>query len=74
MERTRGRCGTRGEAIRRFEQRIAADPRNPICRYHLGLAQSKSGETEQAPWSFQQAVKLNPGLTDAQQALGSLHE
>jgi tetratricopeptide (TPR) repeat protein len=61
-----------GQAIRRFEESIAADPRNPVYHYHLGLAHSKNGETDRAKRSLQTALKLNPAWTDAQQALASL--
>jgi Flp pilus assembly protein TadD len=63
-----------GQAIRRFEQSVAGDPKNPIYHYHLGLAHSKNGEIDRARRSLQTALKLNPALTDAQQALASLQD
>jgi tetratricopeptide (TPR) repeat protein len=63
-----------GPAIRRFEQSIAADPRNAIYHYHLGLAFTKNGEHDRARRALQTALALNPKLTDARHALASLQE
>ena len=63
-----------GPAIRRFEQSIAADPGNAMYHYHLGLAYTKNGEPDRARGALQTARALNPKLTDAQQALASLHD
>jgi putative PEP-CTERM system TPR-repeat lipoprotein len=61
-------------AIRRFERSIAADPRNAMYHYHLGLAYTKNGEPDRARRALEQALALNPQLTDARQALASLQE
>jgi tetratricopeptide (TPR) repeat protein len=63
-----------GQSIRLFEESVAGDPKNPIYPYHLGLAHSKNGEIDRARRSLQTALKLNPALTDAQQALASLQD
>jgi tetratricopeptide (TPR) repeat protein len=63
-----------GPAIRRFELSIAADPRNAMYHYHLGLAYTRNGEPERARRALKTALSLNPGLTDAQHALASLQE
>jgi Tfp pilus assembly protein PilF len=45
-----------------------------MYHYHLGLAYTKNGEPERARGALQTALALNPKLTDAQQALASLHD
>jgi tetratricopeptide (TPR) repeat protein len=63
-----------GPAIRRFEQSIAADPRNAMYHYHLGLAYTKNGEPDRARRALEAALALNPQMTDARHALASLQE
>ncbi len=60
-----------GKAVGRFQQSVAIEPDNAVYHYHLGLAYAKSGEPRRARDAFRTALKLNPLLTDAQQALGS---
>ncbi len=63
-----------GLAIVQFQQSVAREPANPVYQYHLGLAYSKSGETERARELLHKAIELNPRLTGAQQALAALDE
>jgi tetratricopeptide (TPR) repeat protein len=63
-----------GPAIRRFEQSIAADPRNAMYHYHLGLALTRNREPDRARRALETALALNPKLTDAQHALASLQD
>jgi tetratricopeptide (TPR) repeat protein len=59
-------------AIRAFEESLAKNPDNPIFHYHLGLAAAKQGNLARARRSYQEALKLKPDYTDAQQALKTI--
>jgi tetratricopeptide (TPR) repeat protein len=61
-----------GLAIRQFQRSVTADPRNPTFHYHLGLAHSKNGETDRAREALERALRLNPRLAEAREALQAL--
>lgn len=61
-----------GQAINRFQQSIATDPSNPVYHYHLGLAYFRNGDRDRARTALQRALELNPGFSDASQALATM--
>lgn len=67
--------GEAGNALPPFRACVQQDPRNPFCRYHLGLAYLKTGDTAHAREALQAALGLNaafPGSADARAILASL--
>jgi tetratricopeptide (TPR) repeat protein len=66
------RRGLHRLAIAPFEQSIDRDPENATYHYHLALAHNGSGDKEAARRAVENALKLQPGLTDAQRLLASL--
>jgi cellulose synthase operon protein C len=48
-----------------LQQAVTAQPDSPAGRYLLGQAQERLGNLGQATTSFQRALQLQPGLTDA---------
>jgi Flp pilus assembly protein TadD len=64
-------------AVLPLELSVAKDPRNPVFRYHLGLAYAKLGYSDRARTTLAEAIKLNPefeGAGDARRLLDSLME
>jgi tetratricopeptide (TPR) repeat protein len=62
-------------AVPPFERSVKLDPRNPVFRYHLGLAYLKAGDSTRARAALQEALSLAPdftGAADARQMLVSL--
>lgn len=66
------RQGNPSGAVTTLETVIANDPSNAPAHYHVGVAFDQLGQTEQARLAWQQALKLNPNLTDAIRALAAL--
>jgi Tfp pilus assembly protein PilF len=44
-----------------------------MYRLHLGMAYSGTGDKRRARTSLEEALKLDPGLTDARNALASIN-
>ena len=63
------------EAIPPLELGVGKDPRNPMHRYHLGLAYARVGEAEHARQALTEALRLKSdfeGAADAKRVLASL--
>ena len=54
------------EALRLAQETNSPD--NPRLHYHLGMAYAKSGQVTFARQQLQQALKLNPNSSDAENA------
>ena len=62
-------------AIPPLELSVGKAPKNPVFRYHLGLAYAKLGYSDRARKTLTEAIKLNPefdGAGDARMVLASL--
>jgi tetratricopeptide (TPR) repeat protein len=57
------------EALSEYTEILKKDPTNALAHYHLGVVQEKVGATEAAVQSYQEALRLNPNLTDVRRAL-----
>src|SRR4051812_20111091 len=57
------------EAQARFADAVAADPDDPVGRYHLGLALAKRARWDDAIDAFEAARRLRPGFDEAERAL-----
>ena len=58
-----------------LELSVEKAPRNPVFRYHLGLAYARLGSSERARKSLNEAIRLDPefdGAGDARRVLSSL--
>jgi tetratricopeptide (TPR) repeat protein len=56
-------------AIQAFEKSLEKAPDNASYHYHLAVALKESGDAKRAREAAQQAIKLQPGHTDAQKLL-----
>ena len=56
--------------IRKFQEFLAKDPRDPMLHYGLGNELSKSGRFADAVESFEEAIRVNPNYTAAYRQLG----
>jgi Flp pilus assembly protein TadD len=61
-----------GLAIKHLEQAVAIEPDNALFHYHLGLAYAGGADPDRASDALRQAVRLNPRLAGARDALASL--
>jgi tetratricopeptide (TPR) repeat protein len=62
-------------AISRLKESVAASAKNPIARYHLGMAYYKNGNKDLAKTELQRALQLRadfPGAQEAREVLASL--
>jgi tetratricopeptide (TPR) repeat protein len=59
-------------AISPLESSVQRDPKNPVYRYHLGIAYAKTGDRVRAKASFDEALKQRPGYADAEAARRAL--
>ncbi len=59
-------------AIDQLKFSVAKEPKNPIFRYHLGMALYKKGEIEQAKRELEAALRLGLGQTEATEARRTL--
>jgi tetratricopeptide (TPR) repeat protein len=57
------------EALRLLEEATSRDPQNAVYHYNLGLAYAKRLDLEAAREEFQNALTLDPSLTDAEEKL-----
>jgi Flp pilus assembly protein TadD len=53
---------------------VAADPKNPSYRYHLGMAYASTGNVEKAREALTAALKLSPNFEGAGEARQKLTE
>jgi Tfp pilus assembly protein PilF len=59
-------------AMPAFERAAQAAPKRANYQYHLGLAHAGMGQKAQAKVAFDAALKINPALPGAAEALESL--
>jgi len=59
-------------AVSAFERSIDKAPDNPSYHYHLALALSKSGNSQRARQSAEQAIKLKPDYPEALKLLAQV--
>jgi tetratricopeptide (TPR) repeat protein len=57
------------EAFSAYSEVVKREPTNALAHYRLGVVSSKLGATEQALASYHEALRLNPGLSEASTAL-----
>lgn len=57
------------EAFSAYSEVIKREPTHALAHYRLGVVSSKLGATEQALASYQEALRLNPGMSEASTAL-----
>lgn len=57
------------EAFSAYTEALKYDPNNAAAHYHLGAVSDRLGATEAALKSYQEALRLNPGMPEARQAL-----
>ena len=57
------------EAFSTYSEILKHDPTNALAHYRLGAVREKLGATDDALRSYQEALRLNPGLSEARQAL-----
>jgi tetratricopeptide (TPR) repeat protein len=61
------------EAFSAYSEILKRDPTNAIAHYRLGAVSEKLGATESALRSYQEALRLNPGLGEARTALAGFY-
>ncbi|MGB8579331.1 MAG: tetratricopeptide repeat protein [Candidatus Sulfotelmatobacter sp.] len=59
-------------AVDALQQAVSNDPSNAVAHYHLGLAFDMQHNDARAESEWREAVRLRPGLADAQRALAAL--
>jgi tetratricopeptide (TPR) repeat protein len=53
------------EAVKEFNNVIAADPKSTSAYYNLGFAYDKKGDLDKAIFNFSKAIDIDPTLADA---------
>jgi len=53
------------EAIRRFELAMKLDPMNEVAKDYMGVALFNQGRVAEAGRFFSEALRINPGYSDA---------
>jgi cytochrome c-type biogenesis protein CcmH/NrfG len=66
--------GQKERAASALEEDIKADPTNAELWLHLGFAQRKLGQINDAQKAFEKVTSLNPQLQDAYYMLGLIYE
>lgn len=66
------RRGKVNEAIETLQSVVANNPDLAVAHYQLGLALGQSGELDRAMSEWQQAVRIQPTMTDAYRVLAGL--
>ena len=61
-----------GGAVDSLQNALRNDPDNAIAHYQLGLAFIQQNNEARAESEWREAVRISPGLTDAQRALAAL--
>jgi tetratricopeptide (TPR) repeat protein len=57
------------EAFSTYAEILKRDPTNALAHYRLGTVREKLGAMDDALRSYQEALRLNPGLSEARRAL-----
>jgi tetratricopeptide (TPR) repeat protein len=57
------------EAFSAYSELLKRDPTNALAHYRLGVVSQKLGAIDDALQSYQTALRLNPGLSEAREAL-----
>lgn len=57
------------EAFSAYSEVIKRDPANALAHYRLGVVSEKLGASDQALKSYQEALRLNPGMSEASHTL-----
>ncbi len=57
------------EAFSAYTEILKRDPNNALAHYHLGAVSEKLGAVDSALRSYQEALRLNPNLSEARTAL-----
>jgi tetratricopeptide (TPR) repeat protein len=65
-------AGKVDEAISHYREAVAGNPKNAIYKYQLSIALNQAGDTEGEKTQLEEAIKINPMLPGAQNALGYL--
>jgi tetratricopeptide (TPR) repeat protein len=60
------------QAIPAFESSVQTSPKNPIYRYHLGLAYAKAGRVVKAREALDEALRQKPDYREASEARKAL--
>ena len=63
--------GQPSQAADTLQQALNTDGENSVAHYHLGVAFDQMGNLARAESEWHEAVRLNPGLVDAQKALAA---
>ena len=61
------------QAAKRYEEAIAIRPADPELRMNFGIALARIGRVDDARWQLESALRFNPGLEAAKQALAALN-
>jgi Flp pilus assembly protein TadD len=65
--------GDYGQAVKAFQQALAANPQAAETYYYLGLAYDAQGDQDKAIKSITTALRLKPNFPEAQVALGQIY-
>ncbi len=66
-------CGNPNQMLRRVNQDLARDPKNPASYYGKGLALAKLEQADGAIAAFQEALRLSPGNPLVQRDLATVY-
>jgi type IV pilus assembly protein PilF len=67
------RLGQLEPALRRAEQAVAEDPKNPRAHYVIAIIYQQIGQMDQADEAFRRALDLSPNNSDILNAYGTFH-
>jgi tetratricopeptide (TPR) repeat protein len=67
------RTDKKDQAVKQYEQAIAADPSSAIASYLLGLYYEKGGEPVQSWAKYEQAIKKDPNFAPAARSLAEVY-
>jgi type IV pilus assembly protein PilF len=67
------RLGQLEPALRRAEQAIAEDPKNPRAHYVIAVIYQQIGQVDRADSAFKRALELSPNNSDIRNAYGTFH-
>lgn len=67
------RLGQLESALRRAEQAIGEDPKNPRAHYMIAVIYQQIGQVQRADESFKRALELSPNNSDIRNAYGTFH-